>query len=370
MLSKEDITNASYIISNRFEKVNSLYIQTMIKHIKDMGELTPTDLHRIEQYAIMRKNIDAITLELYRQTGLAIKDIYKLYKDSGISEYNNASKYYKIQGKKQVPFEDNKKIMEYLNAMAENTQKTFMNLANTTAISANYKDYLDISIQAVQSGTDTYTNVLRKLAKEVAGKGLRVKYKSGITRRLDSAARMNVLDGVRQLNNKIREQAGKEFGANGVQIDAHGLCANDHIDIQGRQYSLKEFNQLQNTLKRPISTCNCQHSYTYIVLGISPSPYSANDLARMQSYSQEQIEINGKNYSRYECSQLMRKTETAMRYKKDEIIALRSAGLSDDVKKAEDQLKELQAGYRNIASQAGLKKRYDRAYVPNYKHSK
>ena len=54
------------------------------------------------------------------------------------------------------------------------------------------------------------------------------------------------------------------------EIDAHGLCAEDHLPYQGRQYSLRNYERLNSYLKRPIGTCNCRHGISYIILGVSP----------------------------------------------------------------------------------------------------
>ena len=54
-----------------------------------------------------------------------------------------------------------------------------------------------------------------------------------------------------------------------------------------------------------------------------------------------------------------------MRYKQDEIITLKNAGLDFD--KKEEQLKQMKKQYYYISKRAGLKTRYDRAYVPGYK---
>lgn len=86
-----------------------------------------------------------------------------------------------------------------------------------------------------------------------SAEGLRVQYPSGLTRRLDSAIRMNVLDGIRAVSQDIMRQVGKEFRADGIEISAHALCAEDHLPYQGTQMSEKEFERLQNRLDRPFS---------------------------------------------------------------------------------------------------------------------
>ena len=40
------------------------------------------------------------------------------------------------------------------------------------------------------------------------------------TRRVDTAVRMNVLDAMRRMNQRVMEELGRQFGADGVEIDA------------------------------------------------------------------------------------------------------------------------------------------------------
>ena len=83
---------------------------------------------------------------------------------------------------------------------------------------------------------------------------------------------------------------------------------------------------------------------------------------KIRDYTTKKITIGKKEVTRYEASQLMRQAETNMRYKQDEIIALKKAGLNLD--KKEEQLRQLKKQYYYISKRAGLKTRYDRAYVP------
>ena len=175
---------------------------------------------------------------------------------------------------------------------------------------------------------------------------------------------MNILEGVRQINYGVRKEAGLQYGADGVEITAHGLCANDHLPYQGKQYSIEKFNSINSRLKRQFGTCNCKHGISYIILGISPPAYSQDELTAIKDYSQEKININGKECTRYEASQAMRKAETDMRYKQDEILALKKAGMTYE--KQTEQLERLKATYKYIAKKSKLKPRLERAYVPGY----
>ena len=286
-ISPIELTLIAYKISQRFENVNTMYLTLMAKRVKEVGEFSPTDLHRLEMMAKMGNDIDAINSELSKQTGFALQDIYKLYDRSAGEIYKDVAYLYKAKGITQPSFAKNIAIQNYIASVKNLTQNTFMNMARTTVISQSYKDAIDLAIDTVATGMDDYQSVMRRALIDKAQNGARVKYASGITRRLDSAARMNILEGVRQINMGVREEAGKQYGADGVEIDAHGLCAKDHLPYQGRQYSLKKYEEINNSLKRQIGTCNCTHSISYIILGISPPTYDKEELSQMKDYSNE-----------------------------------------------------------------------------------
>ena len=180
---------------------------------------------------------------------------------------------------------------------------------------------------------------------------------------------MNILEGVRQVNLGIRQITGEQFGADGYEISAHGLCAEDHQPIQGKQFSKKEFAKLQESLVRPIGTLNCQHTAYPIVLGISQPAYSASELQDMLDYSNAKIALpNGKIVSRYEASQVMRNIETNIRYAKDSFIAGKASG--DDVlmQKAKAKIKRNQEQYKKVCEASGLKPRTERMSVSGYRN--
>jgi Phage minor capsid protein 2. len=112
---------------------------------------------------------------------------------------------------------------------------------------------------------------------------------------------------------------------------------------------------------------NCHHTIFPIILGISNPAYTPEELQQINKLSTELIEIDGKQYTRYECSQLCRKLETEMRYAKDQHIIATAAG--DDVLKeqANKKLRKLQSKYREVCDNANLTKHYDRAYVPGFR---
>lgn len=376
MLSDNDLTDFSYEVASRYEKINVTLIKAMSEQIKEIGRLTPSNVNRLEQMIKYNQNIDKITYLLAQESGKSLSDIMDIYEQSGKGIYDNMLYMYKYRQLEPVPFSENIAMQTYLNGMRTLTANTFVNLASTSVIFEPYRQLVDIAVQAITSGVSSYTDYIREaitspplghtLIKD-AWEGMRVQYSSGYTRRLDSAVRMNILDGVKQVNNATREQVGKEVGADGIEITAHALCAKDHLPIQGRQFTKEKFAEINSQLKRKISTCNCKH-YTFpIILGLSPKTYTSEELDKYKELSNRKVDIDGKKYSRYDVTQIQRNIETEIRRQKERYIF--SSGIDDKItmQKAENRILLLSRKYKSVSSQANLAQRVNRLYVPGYK---
>lgn len=366
MISQEKFTDIAYQISNRFDAINSEYIKLMAQHIKEIGTLNPSSIRRMDQMIKMGANVRKINEMMAEELNLTLNELDELYTKSGLDQYSSVAHLYRANGVQQVPFLDNTALQNYIQSVKQLTANTLVNLANTTAVSKTYKDMLDTATEAVASGVADYQSVIRTQLKNAATRGMRVEYASGVTRRLDSAVRMNILEGVRQVNNGVRQISGQQFGADGVEISAHGLCAEDHLHLQGQQYSNKQFEEVNTMLPRRLSTCNCKHITFPIILGISEPAYSNEEIARMNAYSNQKVTVDGTEMTRYQASQLMRRTETAIRYQKDAYIAGEASGDGVLMKRSRDKIRQLQAEYKEICNKSGLSPRPDRYYVPGY----
>lgn len=227
---------------------------------------------------------------------------------------------------------------------------------------------MDVAITSVQAGVTDYNSAIRRTMKAAAQDGLRVKYpNSGLTRRLDSAVRQNVLDGVRAVNNDVLRQLGNEYGADGVEISAHALCAADHRPYQGLQFSNREFEELQNTLDRPFGMWNCKHTVFPIILGVSEPAHDADELRMYRENSSAEIEIDGRKMTRYEWTQEQRRVETAVRAQKDIAIAARASGDDFARREAQARINALQGHYDRISKAAGLDAQRERMSVSGFR---
>lgn len=210
-----------------------------------------------------------------------------------------------------------------------------------------------------------FREYMTSLVGKYADSGLRVAdWESGYSQRLDSAVRRNIMDGLRQLSNEEQKLLGDEFGADGYEISAHVNPAPDHAAIQGRQYSKADYEALNESLDRKIGTLNCYHTITAIVLGVSTPVYSAAQLDEMKRKSEELIDIGGRKYTRYECTQLQRQLETAVRKAKDRKKLFEAAGDKEAVEKEKRRIRAYKEKYDAVTKAAGLDKHTDRMSVP------
>lgn len=226
-----------------------------------------------------------------------------------------------------------------------------------------YLNTINYGIYAMKNKDMDYKTAIRGAVKKLADSGLRVvDFESGYHRRLDSQVRMNILDGIRLFNMDYRMRQGAEFGADGIEVSSHGLPAPDHQDIDGQQYSLKDFDNVNNGLDRPIGTCNCMHSIFPIILGISKPAYTSEYLRKNIEEANKIRYYKGKNgkilkCSGYEATQKQRQQELIIRQLKDIRNAYEVAGLYTLAEEYNRKIKEQMAYYKKMSSDLGLKPR-------------
>lgn len=389
MISSKDIEDYSYLVSARFEAINTHYLKLIAKQINEIGGLGPANLHRLQQMAKFNQNIAEINQLLAQETNRTLEELYQVYDMSGFSVYGDYADMYKANGVTQIPFKDNMAIQGYLNSVKSLTQGTFMNMANTTVAShSSYQKLVDTAIDAIATGQTDYNSMIRNQLSTIADEGLTITYASGYKRRLDSAVRMNILEGVRKVNEGVTDVAGQEFGNDGWELTAHALCAKDHIDIQGRQFAAgmvdktvdgikyHSYDLMNDNLKRHIGTCNCKHRRFPIILGLSEPAYTYEELKQYKANSKQEVTLTmgynadgtprTKTMTKYEATQVQRNLETEIRRAKDRHIIFENAGDTVGTKQAKDRILALRKTYKRISNEAGLTPKWDRTFVAGY----
>lgn len=223
----------------------------------------------------------------------------------------------------------------------------------------------------------TIDQAVAKAVRRLSRDGLRVQYRSGVTRNIQTAVRTNVMDAFRSTVSELREIQGKEFGADGVEVTAHALCAPDHLPYQGMRYPYRPrsdyrytWDEVQNMPARPLVTgANCGHTVFPVLIGVSAPAYSRDELNELKRLSNEKVSFEGLSgetltMSRYDASQYQRKIETNIReYKKE--AYLQQSAKNGDPKPARKAARDLTQKYKDMSEQMGLNPRPDllRIYI-------
>lgn len=366
MLSERELERILQVYQHRMQAVTEEYLIRMGQHLREIGTLSASDINRLVELKRLNYNMEQIKRQIAKAADVPLDEVEKLFRDVAESDLRFAEKVFATDHTPAI--KANSPLERMLKAQAKITHQQLSNLSQTTVLSDGYRNAVDIAVQSVQAGITDYNSAIRKAMKSAAKDGLRVTYpNSGLTRRLDSALRMNMLDGVRAINQDVMRQVGKEFGADGIEISAHMLCAEDHLPYQGQQMSNRDFERLQNViLDRPIGMWNCRHTWHPILLGISPPAHTAEELAQYKQYSRERIEIDGVIKSRYEWTQEQRRIETAVRYQKDIAVAAKASGDMVARRECAYMIRELDKYYQKISAAAAVPERRDNMRVTGF----
>jgi len=375
------------------EQLNIELLEEMGKQIKYIGTLTPTQAHKLTQIILYGGNVNWIARRLSEVTNLNVREIYQIMKKTAIENQEFARQFYKAKGIDFIPYEKNVLLQNQVRAIATLTANRYKNIMNSTAyvlddklvpIGKIYQEVVDKAILSVSQGKESYQTVMRKTMNELVEKGMRIRvdkngeptgtrvvdYKSGLSRRADTAIRMNTLEGIRTTSNELQKQFGEEFGADGIEISVHEHPAPDHADIQGKQYSNEEFEELNESLDRPIGTLNCYHYIFSIVLGVSKPEYTQEQLDEIKKNSEKGFEFEGKHYTLYEGTQLQRRIETKIRELKDKQIVSKAMGDMETVGNCQRKITQLTHKYRELSNISGLKAKMQRMTVSGYRRVK
>lgn len=398
MLSDEVIDKVVERLVNRIEETNTYIIKKIGESIKQIGTLTPTQAQQLINILKYGGDYNKIAKKLAEISKLNVKDIYVIFEEVAKKETEFAKQFYDYRGKKFIPFDENKALQNQVKALAKITANEYINLTKTTAFASKvgnklvytevgkkYQEVLDKAVLSISQGKESFDTEMRKVIKELAESGIRtVDYASGRSMRVDSAVRMQMKGALRNLHNEMQQQFGEEFDSDGAEISVHLNPAPDHAEVQGRQFSLKEFEKFQNDKdavdykgklfpaefegrdRRSISQYNCYHYVFSIVLGVSEQRYTDEELQRIIDDNNKGFELDGKHYSMYEGEQLQRQIELAIRKQKDIQIGARAVGDNDLIRESQQKITALTNKYKELSKESGLSTKMKRMQVSGY----
>ena len=374
-------------IANNITEWEADSIARVCRKIGKIGRMSKKDLEKFDADKEAKKEWERIVAAIAIATALNIRTLKKAY----ISEFEAWEKQneylYQYRGKKPLGVK-NVALQGIIDKAVKNNAKEVLNLTNTKALSvldrngnpirfqdAIYKSFGD-AVKTVTEGKADFYATMRQTVQNLGGGGCRVNYGEGITRRLDTVVRQNMLYGIKQSHKEYNEIVGREIGADGIEIDYHANSRESHRYMQGKQYAKGAEGKTVNGVFYPSAEkdgvydrlyedYNCRHYETDIILGVSEPRYSAEKLKRFEEQDKRLYKIGNIEKDGYGWGQSMRACESEIRRFKDEINALKAFGNSEQqIKALRQRIKTVRAKYNEIADITGISQEPKRMSVP------
>lgn len=379
----------------RQEIANEKILKEIGKTLKEIGYLNPSELYTISQQLKYGESLDKIIKILSEVSNKNQLEIYKMLEADARINLNQAKKYYIAKGIDFIPFKENQPLQNLVKEIGYVTLKKYQNIANTTGLTyidatgnkvtkplkQAYYEIIDEAILNVLTGKETFQKSLKKQLKTLGENGIQsIEYESGIHRRIDSALRMNLNDGLNELAISQQQLIGNQFGNNGWEVTTHAYPAPDHEDIQGHLFDKENFDKMQSfdymgEFKdvngytytrsekehiRPIGELNCKHWAFAIVLGIDEPRYTQEELNKINEENKKGFEFEGKHYSLYEGTQLQRHLELEIRKNRETEITAKAGGNEELLLETQKNIDYLISKYYKLSKISGLKTRMER----------
>lgn len=400
-MTLEQETALLSLITDPLDKLNKRVITEAAEQLKKIGTLSAKNINQLNLQFESGVAADAIIAAIARQSDRTASDVLSVLEAVAKAEYTAAQPLFAFRGVNQIPYEDNARLRRTVRAVAKQTNELMNNISLTRGqnvglklqsgfvpLKQSYEQIVDEAIQEVVIGGKSYDEATRNTIKTFGGNGLRVQYESGRTRRIDSAVRMNVLDGIRSVNAEVQREISETIKADKVEISVHLpplYCAPDHIAYQGLVFTIEQFDRLNSIElaypKRAIAVgaLNCRHYTLAFIDGVSKPRYTPEQLAEIRRAAEEKhtityIDRNGNEKewtgTLYEATQVQRNMETGLRYAKEAHIAAVAADNNILTAELQREITSRNREYKSFSESINIKTQASRTRVGGYKKVK
>ena len=374
----------------------------IIRRIAETGEITRTADWQLNRLYNMGADNTDIKKHIQEALNLSDTEIEQLYSDTLREGYLRDESLYQAVGQEFIPFEENMALQQLIEATKQQTAKQLKNITRTMGFAVKqpngrktfktvddyFKDTMDNAVMHVLNGTFDYNSIIRKVTDEMTRSGVRsINYDSGISTRIDVAARRAILTGVNQVTSKISSDNMQKLDTEFVETSWHSTARPTHQVWQGRVFYWDRANPNAEKMEAGVlyksfiretgygevdGLCgaNCRHTFYPFIPGISVRTYTDEQLEELNSQENEKKEYNGKEYNKYEATQYQRRLETSMRKYRQDINLLKQSGLADDsdeVIAARCKYQTLSRKYSDFSEKMGLREHRDRVNVDGLK---
>lgn len=313
-------------------------IARRIGKMPDRDTLTDTAAWQAWRYEQMQACHQDVLSLLSRYSGKSKAEIRRMLLDAGLATLASDDALYQAMGFAPSAIDTNQALNNLLNAGYRQTLGTWQNLTATTAntVTGEFERALDRAWLQVSSGAFSYDVAIRRAVDGLATHMNGVTYPSGHQDTLEVAVRRAVLTGTNQTCAKLQLARAEEMGCEYVEVSAHAGARPEHAVWQGKIYHRGGAIVYDGVRYEDFETAtgygtgeglcgwNCRHNFYPFFPGASVPNYSQEQL---DAFNAKEVTYGGKQFTRYEISQMQRALERRVRRFKRQYLAEDAAGV-------------------------------------------
>ena len=379
MLTQGDFINIEKQATAIYENLELEIIEeiaTRIARVEYANTVVLNDARIAQEMGVLYQDI--ITL-VARYNNTSYEKVAEIFEEAGAKTLSRDDFIYKEAGINPVPIRQSRPIMQTMSATIEKTAGNLQNLVMTTAIATQTQFYnaMNVAYMEVSTGVKSYSQSILDAIDNISSQGAVITYPSGRKMSLESAVRMNIITGVNQTCGKLQELRADEVGWDLMELTAHSGARPEHASWQGKivsrsgQKGYLSLDDIGYGTATGFKGVNCRHDWYPYYKGSSRT-YTEKQLKEWQN---EKVTYNGKEYSKYDATQIQRKIERQIRQDKKDIAGLQGVltsnnkndKLIEDTKvqliNKQNKLKQHNAILNDFVEQTNSQKDYTRLYV-------
>jgi hypothetical protein len=342
MVDEDRLAIVADAIARQYGEVNQRALKRLGKRLADIKKMSKDELIAYQATIATCPDIDVTTKEVRRLSEQTAYDLAAVFGRMEVSATHDATMLSALR--KNAPLLDMKRLHGASALLYADVAESIQDRTRSVNASQLFYTTIGMAVILALDGKLDFSDIIN----DVATKGLQVVYPSGTKRRLDSAIRQNVFDGITAANRKMQSEIGLQLGTDGVEISAHLECALDHEPFQGCRYSHAEYAHMQESLDRPFLLWNCRHFTREVYMGVGRPTYTAGQLAAWAAINNNGLIFEGNRITLYEAAQVKRNIKTEIRKQRDIKAMARAAGESALERKARNRLAALETKYEAL----------------------
>lgn len=378
MLSPEFLAALPESVVALFLQVEEDLLEDIARRIAKTDSITDTAKWQAWRYEQVKLFSSNALQTLAAATGKSKEELVQLFREAALETLAADNDIYTAAGL-TVPETLSPTLQNILQSGYLQTGQMMENFTATTAntVTRQFENALDRAWLQINTGGFTYRQAIRKAIQTLAQDGLcAIVYPSGHRDTIETAVRRAVLTGVNQTAAKLQIARMEEMGCEFVEVTAHPGARPSHAVWQGKVFHRGDGTSVNGVYYPPfvqstgygtgagLGGWNCRHNFFPFFPGLSKRAYTDEMLAQLDA---KEISYQGKDYTRYEASQMQRALERKIRKAKREYLSLDAAG--QDTAESAVKLRRARTQLNDFLKETGLRQDNFREQVAGFGRS-